>query len=114
MRQKMIFATAIKLSWLELGVQMALPQDNVLGGGSWVKKKLVGRKILSVVKLVGEKWCVVVSAVPFCPIPTRALEMWLWSPEVSFKNKVFQKICFSKEFPIFLHFYTVNSLCASI
>ena len=45
---------------LELGAQMALPQDNVVGGGRWVvgrgwwvKKKLVGRKILSVVKLGG-------------------------------------------------------------
>ena len=31
----------------------------VVGRGWWVKKKLVGRKILSVVKLVGEIWWVV-------------------------------------------------------
>ena len=33
-----------------------------------------------------------------------ALEMWLWSQEVSFKHKTLQKICFSEEFCIFLHF----------
>ena len=33
-----------------------------------------------------------------------ALEMWLWSPEVLFKDKTLQKICFSKEFCTFLHF----------
>ena len=30
-----------------------------VGGGSWVKKKLVGRKIFSVVKLMDEIWWVV-------------------------------------------------------
>ena len=50
----------------------------VVGGGSWVKKKLAGRKILSVVKLVGEiwwvvgrGWWVVGRALPFGPISTR-------------------------------------------
>ena len=33
-----------------------------------------------------------------------ALEMWLWSLEVLFKDKTLQKICFSKEFCTFLHF----------
>ena len=41
----------------------------VVGRGWWVKKKLVGRKILSVVKLVGEIWWVVGggSCSPFWP-----------------------------------------------
>jgi hypothetical protein len=33
-----------------------------------------------------------------------SLEMLLWSPEVLFKDKTLQKICFSKEFCTFLHF----------
>ena len=37
------------------------------------EKKLVGRKILSVVKLVGEKWWVVGRTVPFGLIPTRTI-----------------------------------------
>ena len=50
----------------------------VVGRGWWVKKKLVGRKILSVVKLVGEIWWVVGGgrALPFGPIPTRLF--WEW------------------------------------
>ena len=33
-----------------------------------------------------------------------ALEMWLWSPEVSFKDKALLKICFGEEFRTVLHF----------
>ena len=34
----------------------------------------------------------------------KALELWMWSPEVSFKDKTLQRICFNKEFYTFLHF----------
>jgi hypothetical protein len=51
-----------------------------VGGGEWgVTLKFVGREILSVVKLGGEKWGVGRGvgvggrAVPFLPIPTRTL-----------------------------------------
>ena len=42
-----------------------------MAGRGWLKKKLVGRKILSVVKFVDEKWWVMLS--PFGPILTRGI-----------------------------------------
>ena len=43
------------------------------------------------------------------------LEMWLWSPEVSFEDKSLQKIYFSEEFRTFLHFLHCKfTLCKDI
>ena len=60
-----------------------------VGRGWWVKKKLVGRKILCVVKLVGEKWWVVGRALPFGPIPRLLIHNFLVNLKKCLSNPMY-------------------------
>ena len=84
-----------------------VPGRNLVGGNSigptnpagWrVKKKLLGRKILSVMKLEGEKWRVAGGPVAHAQIPSRPLSKKIGIQKLKIDKKIpsensFQKNC---------------------